>query len=404
MLTIIVKIANRFITERKTMEITTKKEAEFIAELDKLSSFLSQNLYDGKFYSFDDTLIVPRFLHKMISRKEINTKVDFYGTKLNLPIISSPMSFFGEKFAEQLINNKVLYSIPRINRSVKDRLKLAKNLNSPEYTVFSIGSKESDELSKHIDKIKKYSEYILIDIAHGASFHSVHTLRTLQSLGVTKNVIVGNIASVEGFLYLLFYLNELGFSNAIMRVGIGSGSACTTRLKTGVGFPQLSILRILHELKSSLDGDWIDKNKFPVLYERFSNLSIPLDDIKLIADGGIKEEGDLAKALIYSDLVMLGKKLISKEMDTYDPMTNSVHYFGMASAHVGKKEHIEGGGYVVQNPPSLEAVLQGIKDSLTSSLSYVNAENVDEFKRLSVLIQTTPTVVKENKVENNFSF
>lgn len=386
------------------MEITTKKEAEFIAELNQLSLFLSQNLYEGKFYSFEDTLIVPRFLHKMISRKEISTDVNFYKTKLNLPIISSPMSFFGEKFAEQLIKNKVLYSIPRINRSIKDRLKLAKNLNSPEYTVFSIGSKESDELPKHIDKIKEYSDYILIDIAHGASFHSVHTLRTLHSLGITKNVIVGNIASVEGFLYLLFYLNELGFSNAIMRVGIGSGSACTTRLKTGVGFPQLSILRILHELKSSLDGDWIAKNKFPASYEIFSNLSIPLDDIKLIADGGIKEEGDLAKALIYSDLVMLGKKLISKEMDIYDPTTNSVHYFGMASAYVGKQENIEGGAYVVQNPPSLKTVLQGLRDALTSSLSYVNAENLQQFRRSAVLVQTTPLVAKENNVLNNFSF
>ncbi|MEM3368794.1 MAG: IMP dehydrogenase [Thermoproteota archaeon] len=386
------------------MEITTKKEAEFIAELDQLSLFLSQNLYEGKFYSFEDTLIVPRFLHKMISRKEISTEVNFYKTKLNLPIISSPMSFFGEKFAEQLIKNKVLYSIPRINRSIKDRLKLAKNLNSSEYTVFSIGSKESDELAKHIYKIKEYSKYILIDIAHGASFHSVHTLRTLKALGVTNNVIVGNIASVEGFLYLLFYLNELGFSNAIIRVGIGSGSACTTRLKTGVGFPQLSILRILYELKSSLDGDWIDNNKFPALYEIFSNLSIPVDDIKLIADGGIKEEGDLAKALIYSDLVMLGKKLISKEMDTYDPTTNSVHYFGMASAYVGKQENIEGGAYVVQNPPSLKMVLQNVRDALTSSLSYVNAENIDQFRRLAVLVQTTPSVTKENTVLNNFSF
>lgn len=385
------------------MEITTKKETEFIAELDQLSLFLSQNLYDGKFYSFEDTLIVPRFLHKMISRKEINTEVNFYETKLNLPIISSPMSFFGEKFAEQLIKNKVLYSIPRINRSIKDRLKLAKNLNSPEYTVFSIGSKETEELTKNIDKIKEYSDYILIDIAHGASSHSVHTLRALRALGITKNVIVGNIASVEGFLYLLFYLNELGFSNAIMRVGIGSGSACTTRIKTGVGFPQLSILRILYELKASLDGDWIAKNKFPALYEIFSNLSIPLDDIKIIADGGIKEEGDLAKALIYSDLVMLGKKLISKEMDTYDSATNSVHYFGMASAYVGKQENIEGEAYVVQNPPSLKTVLQGLRDAMTSSLSYVNAENLQQFRRFAVLVQTTPSVAKENNVLNNFS-
>jgi len=386
------------------MEITSKRESEFIRELDKLSFFLSQKLYDGKFYSFEDTLIVPRFLHKTISRKEINTKVDFFGTELNLPIISSPMSFFGEKFAEELLKDKVLYSLPRINSSIEERLALAKNLNNPEYVVFSIGAKESEEITKHINSIKKYSKYILIDIAHGASLYTVNTLRLLQSLGIKENVIVGSIASVEGFLYLLFYLNELGFSNAIIRVGIGSGSACSTRGKTGVGFPQLSILRILHELKKSFDEDWIDKNKFPTLHSVFSNLSIPLKNIKIISDGGIKEEGDLAKALIYSDLVMLGRKLISKEMNTYNPTTNSVEYFGMASSYVGKKEHIEGGRYIVHNPPNLKAVLQNIKDSLTSSLSYVNAENLEEFRRLSVLIQTTPNVVKENKVENNFSF
>jgi IMP dehydrogenase len=341
-------------------------------------------------YTFDDVLIIPTFNDDVISRKEIDkssiiTNINGEEVKLSLPIFSAPMSYFWKDFSEVFTKYGLLFTIPRINKSLEERIDLIKNLGeNSKYTAISIGPKEvkdqtfREKFEKNLDS---YS-FILVDTAFGSTNLVVDTLNYLNSLGVDRGVIVGNIASVEGLHYLAKNTWEK-YKEIIIRVGIGSGSACTTRLMSGVGFPQMSILEIIAKVLGKTDLDkgvhelseeflWKYEDLVEKIKEGFS--------VKIISDGGIKHYGDIAKALVFSDFVMSGKLFISKEMETYDKNTGMVQYYGMASTYVGNK-YAEGDAYLAKDPPNLEEIINTINYALGSSMSYVGAKSLEEFRR-----------------------
>jgi IMP dehydrogenase/GMP reductase len=347
-------------------------------------------------YTFDDVLIVPTFNDKVISRKNIDkssviTNISGREVRLSLPIFSAPMSYFWKEFAEIFTKHGLLFTISRINRSLEERIDLIKDLGeSSEYTAISIGPREVEDrlFRENFEKnIDSYS-FILVDTAFGSTNLVVNTLNYLNSLGVDRGVIVGNIASVEGLYYLVKNTRKK-YREIIVRVGIGSGSACTTRLMSGVGFPQMSILEIIAKVlgKTDLDKGIHDISeeflwKYRDLIEMVKNgLSV-----KIISDGGIKNYGDIAKALVFSDFVMSGKLFISKEMETYDKDTGIAKYYGMASAYVGNK-YAEGDVYLSKDPLKLEEIINTINYALGSSMSYVGANSLEEFREKADFVQ-----------------
>jgi IMP dehydrogenase len=349
-------------------------------------------------YTFDDVLIIPTFNDEVISRKDINkssriTNIKGEEIKLFLPIFSAPMSYFWKDFSEIFTKCGLLFTVPRINRSIEERIDLIKNLGeNSKYTAISIGPREVENRSfreKFEKNLDSYS-FILVDTAFGSTNLVVNTLNYLNSLGIDKGVIVGNIASVEGLHYLAKNTWEK-YKEIIVRVGIGSGSACTTRLMSGVGFPQMSILEIIAKILGKTDFDkgihelseeflW----KYEDLAERVKNGF----SVKIISDGGMKHYGDIAKALVFSDFVMSGKLFISKEMETYDKNTGIVQYYGMASTYVGNK-YAEGDVYLFKDPPNLEEIINTINYALGSSMSYVGAKSLEEFRRNADFVQVS---------------
>ncbi len=349
-------------------------------------------------YTFDDVLIVPTFNDEVISRKNIDkssviTNISGEEIRLSLPIFSAPMSYFWKDFAEIFTKHGLLFTIPRINRSFEERIDLIKNLGeNSKYTAISIGPRETEDQSfrgKFEKNLDSYS-LILVDTAFGSTNLVVNTLNYLNSLGIDRGVIVGNVASVEGLYYLVKNTWEK-YKEIVIRVGIGSGSACTTRLMSGVGFPQMSILEIIAKVLGKTDLDkgihelseeflWKYEDLIEKVKEGFS--------VKIISDGGIKNYGDIAKALVFSDFVMSGKIFISKEMETYDKNTGIVQYYGMASTYVGNK-YSEGDIYLSKDPPNLEEIINTINYALGSSMSYVGAKSLEEFRRKADFVQVS---------------
>lgn len=356
------------------------QDLQFIKNLEEKTYIDS---YEETLGTFNDYLIVPKFLEDAISRKQIDIKTEIYTIKGEkrgvIPIISSPMSFFGKKFGKEL-SKEFIYSVPRIGKNLEERIEILKEIkkNKESFVAFSFGYKE--ELP---EEVLEHSDLLLLDIAHGASKQTVDYMFTLSKVGINSGLIVGNVGSKTGLMFLLYFAQKFDYKNIYIRAGIGSGSACTTRLKTGVGFPQLDLMKNLRSFLEELNNNFINSNL----------------NVYLISDGGIKYPGDISKALIFSDLVMIGKLLSSKEMETYDEKTDSATYFGMASKYAkNSSNNIEGDKYTLKNLSGIEEVMKDIKESLQSSLSYVNAKNLLEFKRKAKLIKITSDSTRENFV------
>ncbi|MGE5435710.1 MAG: IMP dehydrogenase, partial [Syntrophothermus sp.] len=170
-------------------------------------------------------------------------------------------------------------------------------------------------------------------------------------------VIIGNIAHGGS----LKQLEDAG-ADAV-RVGIGSGSVCTTSIQTGIGIGQVSSL-------------------LNVLFNRNDQKL----NIKIIADGGIKSPGDVAKAMaLGADVVMLGRMLSGTKETPGEIIKYSGQlwkkYRGSASFGVKmRNEFIEGEETMVAYKGTVKYVIDGISDGLRSSMSYMNCFNLEELR------------------------
>jgi IMP dehydrogenase len=218
---------------------------------------------------------------------------------------------------------------------------------------------------------------ICIDVANGHNKHTIKSVEILKNLMTKYNkqktqIMVGNVASVEGFDNL-----RLVGANLI-RVGIGSGSVCTTRNMTGVGVPQATLI---HEIYMSTKEQRMSE---PYAY--------------IIADGGIKYPGDIVKALaLGADGVMIGYLLSGAK-----ECPNHV-YRGMASKSAqedrfGFIRSVEGIEIESKNfGIPLNIIMKGIVDNIKSGMSYLGAGSILEIKDRAKFIKVTRNAIKELK-------
>ena len=219
-----------------------------------------------KGYDFDDLLMIPRFT-RMDSREEVDISTDLgKGLKLGLPIIGSPMvGIMSESLCKELDNRG---SIGVLHRFVKDwQLPILEQ--SPMLGI-AVGLGEYEKAFYAIDK---QVAILCIDVANGylnAVLEMTEELsKYIENSNSITSLMAGNIADEDGFI-------DLANAGAtLIRVGIGPGHLCTTRNKTGVGVPQLT----------AVDDCVQASDKY------FSGM------VKVIADGGIRNSGDLAKVL-----------------------------------------------------------------------------------------------------------
>ncbi|GAB6282912.1 MAG: IMP dehydrogenase [Ignavibacterium sp.] len=316
----------------------------------------SKKELNGYFQSltYDDISLVPMEISNFKSRTECNTSSNLLGLNLNLPILSSPMdSVTGLDMAVELNELGCMGIVNRFDSSLTDLLNNGQYLN--KIKAVSIGL-NTDETT--IEKLAEQNYVICIDTANANNKEVLRKTEDIKKKYKTK-IIVGNIANGD----TLKTLNDAG-ADAV-RVGIGSGSVCTTSIQTGIGIGQVSsILDVYFKRQEAKIG------------------------IKIIADGGIKSPGDIVKAIcLGADAAMLGRMLAGTketpgEVIKYDGQLWK-KYRGSASFGVKmRNEFIEGEETMVPYKGTVRNVINAISDGLKSAMSYMNRNSLDELRQI----------------------
>lgn len=303
--------------------------------------------------TYDDISLIPTEVSRIRSRVEAVTSCSFLGVDLSVPVISSPMdTVTGIVMARELSAMGCLGILNRFDSSLDEILKKDEEKN--KIKGVSIALTTGDEV---IEKLADQKYVICIDTANANNKAVLQkTEEVKKKYGIP--LIVGNIAHGA----TLKQLEDAG-ADAV-RVGIGSGSVCTTSIQTGIGLGQVSSL-------------------LNVLFSRNENNL----KIKVIADGGIKSPGDVAKAIsLGADVVMLGRMLSG----TKETPGEVIKYNGQlwkkyrGSASFGVKmrnEFIEGEETMVPYKGAVKNVIDSISDGLRSSMSYMNCFTLDELRK-----------------------
>lgn len=368
-----------------------------------------------KVLSFDDTLILPRF-SEVRSRKECDTTVDLNGLILSNPIISANMdTITGSTLANAMVKAGGIGCLHRFH-DVQNNV--AEFLRSNKNAIVSVGVTEDER--RRVEYLSEAgAKYWMIDVANGASQAAVQMYVNMrQKLGADAWIAVGNFGTYSSFDSFMLRCSTISgykvdLPNSI-KVGIGGGSMCTTRIVTGCGLPTLASLLDFYE-HPELNG-W--------------------GEVKIIADGGIKNSGDIAKALAAgADAVMVGS-LLSGTLETpsvEEYIKNQVHmmkfqykditdedakerilkyyihdvkipYRGSASSESYAKQgkiadhrSPEGVSTEVKYKGPVEPILQQLRAGLQSAMSYVNAFTIEEFKENAELVEITNSGMTESK-------
>ena len=315
--------------------------------------------------SFDDVLIQPRY-SDIFSRKEISISSKLSKEiQLDIPVISAPMDTVTEvEMAVAMHNQGGLGIIHRYN-SIDVQSALVKECKNAYATVGAAIGVSGDYLDRARSLIENGVNVLCVDIAHGHHALMQHALKTLRNtFGWEVTIIAGNVATLEAF-------NDLSDWGAdAIRVGIGGGSICSTRVQTGHGMPTL---------QSVIECSRSDR------------------PAKLIADGGIKNSGDIVKAIgAGADFVMLGSLLSGTPEAPGELLVDSNGnkekvYRGMASkdAQINWRGHtasIEGVSSTVPLKPPVELVLEELVTNIRSGFSYSGSKNITEFQAKCIFI------------------
>lgn len=296
-----------------------------------------------------------------------------------LPIVASPMpSIAGHAFMDALTDSSY-----KPFAVFADRFRPEPVLDEMYMRGCGISIGLDYPIDKLIHKVTEYEiAHVLVDIANGNLDALYEYLLKLQDLRFDEGVFIwaGNVTNE------LAYARLAGLCDYI-RVGIGGGSACTTRINTGVGAGNVTTLARCHAERKRL------------MYTYPKDAAEPA---YLVADGGIRNNGDICKALASgADLVMLGKMFTatteSAADSVFDEKTGTWYkeYAGLASSSYNKKSSIEGQSGLVHMTEPVADMLKGIEGNLRSAMSYTNSHTLAELQNCTKLI-CSPTITSEN--------
>jgi len=330
-------------------------------------------------FTFDDVLILPGY-SEIESRSTISLDTKFLGMDLRLPIISANMDYVTEAdMAIAMLRAGGFYILHRFLSGARYQQELSVLYSEYEAArtpkSISVGTRD---LAESLGKVRmaqasgKSGVIVTVDVAHGHHKKVAETTKALQYEGFDK-IIAGNVATADGYMFLA----DLGVQ--AIKVGIGPGSVCTTREVTGVGVPQLSAI--------------MDCAKAQRGY-----------DIPIIADGGIKNSGDIVKALAAgADLVMLGSLLAGTTEAPGEAIIDAQGgrwkpYRGQSIFGVNESKYTPEGieGYVRQRGPVAD-VLRHLAGGIRSGLSYVGANNLDELRAKAHFVKVSQATHIESK-------
>lgn len=325
--------------------------------------------YSQETLTFDDVLLVPQ-LSDVSSRQEVDLTSGKLG--LRLPIISANMdTVTEEKMAIEMARNGGMGIIHRfLSPSRLDQI-LSRVTSSTRDFAVSVGiNGDSDELVEVA--IRHKVDKFCVDVAHGHHTGVADRIRMLRSrVPYDILIIAGNVGTPNGVRYLA----EAGAD--IVKVGIGPGSHCTTRVVTGHGYPQLTAIMDCSATARALD-------------------------VEIIADGGIRNSGDIAKAFAAgASYIMAGRLLAGTDESPgdveYDKLKGKIKvYRGMASMSAQRdrgRSHdriiAEGVRSSVAYSGPVKSVLGRLRGGICSAFSYTGAHCMDEFRERAKFIRVT---------------
>ncbi len=322
--------------------------------------------------TYDDVLLVPSYNH-WESRKVVDTSItDKSGKlKLDLPVMTANMDSVTEAAMANFIGSRGGIGVLHRFVSIEENVRMFKACEPR--TFVSIGCSPED-LERAEALRDAGADLFCIDVAHAHARYVGKTLKKIRDmLGREACLMAGNVATYAGADYLA------SLSADIVKVGIGGGSVCTTRIKTGFGVPNLTAI----------------KNCARV-------------DRSVVADGGIRTPGDMVKALAFgADFVMIGSMLagtrptpgeVIVRRDAQGNECKVKIYRGMASSeaqddfHGGMTEWKTAEGVSLDVPyrEDEDAILADIIGGLRSGLTYGGAATIRELQRKLDFIRITP--------------
>jgi IMP dehydrogenase len=329
----------------------------------------------SKGYTFDDVLIVPKY-SEVRSRTNVDLSVQLGKHHLKMPLIAANMdTVCGPRMAsamDSLGSFGVMHrNIPLVSSG--DPLTNTRFGSVAGRTIRSaVAFGVNDDLDIVIQQANSWRTQILVlDIAHGHSKHALKALEyVISEIDHEATFIGGNVATaqaVEDFA-------KIGAD--VVKVGIGPGSVCSTRVVAGVGVPQLTAIE-----ECSAVADAVG--------------------IQTIADGGIKTPGDAAKALAAgADAVMIGGMFAGTDEApgkkiTLEDGTVVKEHRGMASAEAGSSFPEGVSGTVVSKGPVAD-VVESINRGIRSACSYVGAGSLAELYERSEFVEISPAGLRES--------
>ncbi len=311
-------------------------------------------------FDYEDIQLIPA---KCIvnSRSECDTSVMLGGHKFRLPVVPANMqTIIDENIAIKLAEKGYFYIMHRFNP--EKRADFVKDMHVRGLIAsISVGVKpEEYTFIEDLAKANLTPDYITIDIAHGHSNAVINMIQHIKRLLPTTFVIAGNVGTPEA-------VRELENAGAdATKVGIGPGKVCITKIKTGFGTGgwQLAALR------------WCSKAATK----------------PIIADGGIRTHGDIAKSVRFgATMVMIGSLFAGHEESPGQTVEKDgklyKEYFGSASEfQKGEKKNVEGKKMYVEYKGSLQDTLIEMEQDLQSSISYAGGSKLESIRNVDYVV------------------
>lgn len=311
-------------------------------------------------FDYDDIQLIP---NKCIikSRHDADASIQFGPRRFNIPVVPANMeSVIDEPLAIWLAQNNYFYVMHRFQP--EKRLGFVKDMHAKNlFASISVGIKDAEYT--FIDELKgadETPEYITIDVAHGHSDYVINMIKYIKENLPEAFVIAGNVATPEA-------VRDLENAGAdATKVGVGPGKACITKLKTGFGTGgwQLAAVRLCGKAARK----------------------------PIIADGGIRHNGDIAKSIRFgASMVMVGS-LLAGHLESPGNMIKLdgkqyKQYWGSASeVQKGAYRNVEGKQMLVPYRGEIKDTLLEMQEDLQSSISYAGGRDLESIRKVDYVV------------------
>lgn len=351
-------------------------------------------------YTFDDLLLVPAF-SKVVPIDTILTTRLTKKITLNIPVLSAAMDTVTEDQMAIALATLGGLGVIHKNLSIEEQAEMVKKVKhhdvSPDHKDACLDADGRLRVGAAVgvgkdtyERVNKLYEagvdIIAVDSAHGHSKGVIDTIKQIRALFPNLDIIGGNVVTAQAAIDLIYA------GASAIKVGVGPGSICTTRVVAGVGVPQLTAINDVYQVTRQYD-------------------------IGIIADGGIKLSGDITKALAAgADCVMLGGLLAGTKETPGDVLTidgqDVKRYIGMGSLTAMKKgssdRYFQGGIKELKKlvPEGIEAtvpykgdikdVLHQMMGGLRSGMGYCGCETIHELKEKAQFVKISNAGLKES--------